>query len=89
MTPERYNKEIIQKGIDSTFLSEHPVFFDAMTRVLSKYAELEEKTVADPARLTHYAQMRRAVFDIAEELEQITSEGNNAASSEQLNLEII
>ena len=82
----RFINDRIKSGVDAITLLENPIFFDAVERVLNRYAQLEENMLTDDqaevreitAKIKHYAMMRRCMMDVVAELNDIILEGDNA-----------
>ena len=78
MDLDRFNKELILKGTQAQFLKDTPIFFEAVSKVLNKYAELEENILTSEqhevreigAKVKHYATMRKCTLDIINELDE-------------------
>ena len=86
MDYQRFNQKRIKDGTEAQSLLDTPIFEEAVNRVLSRYAEIEEKLVLDDsqdvreitAKIKHFAMMRRAVIDVCDELSTLARIGRDA-----------
>ena len=90
MEINRFNNDKSRDGAGAQSLLDNEIFEMAVNRVLTRYAELEEKLVVDDsqdvreitAKIKHFAMMRRATLDIVEELKTLARIGRDAELGE-------
>ena len=82
---DRQASQIVADGKEANLILGNERFVAAVNQVLNRYAKIEEEYVADKnvdvqemqQRVMHNAMMRRAVFDVVNELNTIVRKGEN------------
>ena len=91
MEINRFEKEL-EEARQAAELLQNPVFFGAVSTVMNRYAETEERLVLEDnqqdfreqmRRVQHLAMMRRCLLDVVSELEAIVNKGDALRALEE------